>query len=111
MTYYKNIDTNEIWELGEIKAIYDSEYDLQKEYDSFSAYLNHLLALGQQKVGGIVETKKYSVTLVGGDDDGEEVFETDDLADAINYGYAHADDAPLGCSIFDRVADEEVIDW
>ena len=108
MTYYRNRATNAVWELSEIKQIYDTEYELQERYGSWLEYLEHLLSRG---LDGIEEIKRYAVSLCGGEDDGEEVFESDNLADAINFARTHTEDAPLGCSIFDRFDDKEVIDW
>lgn len=52
---YRNIDTNEIWTEEEIKEIYNSEASLQESHETFEEYLEYLLGLGRQKVGGIVE--------------------------------------------------------
>ena len=53
----------------------------------------------------------FSVFLVGGENDGQEVAVVDDLADAINAAYKFADMAELGAAIWDDEKDEEVIDW
>lgn len=52
---YRNFDTNEIWTEEEIREIYDCEESLQDNYKTFEEYLEHLLDLGKQQVGGIVE--------------------------------------------------------
>lgn len=52
---YRNIDTNEIWTREEIEEIYNSEESLQEEYGTFDEYLEHLLDLGRQRIGGVVE--------------------------------------------------------
>lgn len=52
---YRNIDTNEIWTKEEIEEIYNSEANLLEEYETFEEYLEHLLDLGRQGVGGVVE--------------------------------------------------------
>lgn len=55
MKTYRNIDTNETWTMEEIEEIYDSEESLQEEYGTFDEYLEHLLDLGRQRIGGVVE--------------------------------------------------------
>jgi hypothetical protein len=52
---YRNIDTNEIWTREEIEEIYNCEESLQEEYGTFDEYLEHLLDLGRQRIGGVVE--------------------------------------------------------
>lgn len=54
---YKNFDTNEIWTETEIRESYEQlkwEPELE-QFESFDDYLDYLLELGRQKVGGIVE--------------------------------------------------------
>lgn len=52
---YKNFDTNELWTREEIEAGYNSEPDLIDKYPTFEEYLEYLLDLGRQRVGGIIE--------------------------------------------------------
>lgn len=59
MKAYKNLDTGEIWTedeiFGEVKLIYEGEPSLTDEYPTFEEYLDHLLDLGRQGIGGLIE--------------------------------------------------------
>ena len=57
MKKYRNIDTNEIWMEEEIRAEYDADYELAERYESFEDYMDYLLDLGRQKIGGLVEVE------------------------------------------------------
>ena len=52
---YRNIDTNEIWTADEIREIYEAEESLKEQYGTFEQYLEYLLTIGGQKIGGVVE--------------------------------------------------------
>ena len=52
---YIDFDTGEKYTLDELKAIYHQQED-EMQYDSFEDYLDNALALGRQKIGGLVET-------------------------------------------------------
>ena len=52
---YRNFDTGEIWTEEEIREAYECESDLQENYETFEEYLEYLLHLGKQAIGGIVE--------------------------------------------------------
>lgn len=55
MKRYMNLDTGEIWTEEEIRFEYNREQNLQETYSSFKKYLEYLLDLGKQKIGGIEE--------------------------------------------------------
>ena len=55
MTIYMDFDTGEKYTLDELKTIYNQQED-EMRYDSFEDYLDNALALGRQKIGGLVET-------------------------------------------------------
>jgi len=52
---YRNFDTNELWTEKEIKEAYEAEESLKENYGTFAEYLEHLLDLGRQRIGGIIE--------------------------------------------------------
>lgn len=52
---YTSLDTGETWTTEEIEEIYNAEESLHDTYGTFEEYLNHLLDLGRQKIGGIIE--------------------------------------------------------
>lgn len=51
---YKNFDTGEEYTLDELKATY-KQFENEMQYDSFEDYLEKMLDLGRQKIGGLVE--------------------------------------------------------
>lgn len=57
MKTYRSFDTNEIWTEEEIMEEYEGIPELIEQYPNFSEYLEHLLDLGRQRVGGIVEVE------------------------------------------------------
>lgn len=60
MKLYKNIDTNEIWTLEEIKDSYESvKYEISDEPEEFEDYLDDLLQKGYAGQGGLVETNIF----------------------------------------------------
>lgn len=65
MKQYRNIDTNEIWTEDEIRDEYESIFSTDSEfaekYPTFEDNLEHMLDLGRQRVGGIVEAYWYAV--------------------------------------------------
>ena len=69
MKEYKNIDTNEIWTEDEIRYEYNHEAELQEQYSTFEEYMDHLLDLGRQKIGGLVERGKKWYAVLENDDD------------------------------------------
>lgn len=52
---YKNFDTGELWTREEIEAEYNRSPELAEVHGTFDDYLDFLLDLGKQKVGGVVE--------------------------------------------------------
>lgn len=56
MRKYMNLDTGEVWTEEEVREAYE---DLKGEldYNNFEEYLDHLLSLGAQKIGGLVEVE------------------------------------------------------
>jgi len=60
MKTYRNIDTNEIWTLEEIKEAYEqTKWDTYPDGDfpEFEDYLDELLAQGRAGTGGLVEVE------------------------------------------------------
>lgn len=55
MKQYMNFDTGEIWTEDEIREVYEGIPGCIDDYPTFEDYLEYLLDLGRQKVGGIVE--------------------------------------------------------
>lgn len=54
---YMNIETGEIFSEEEVRKLYEQfswEDDLRK-YNDFSEYLDHMLELGRNRQGGLVE--------------------------------------------------------
>lgn len=68
MKMYRVIDTNEICSEEEIRASFE-HYKREPEIGNttFEDYLEHLLDLGRQKVGGIEPAKWYAVQETGED--------------------------------------------
>ena len=56
---YKDFDTGEEYTLDELKTIYNQQED-EMQYDSFEDYLYNALALGRQKIGGLVEIEDHA---------------------------------------------------
>lgn len=56
---YMDFDTGEVWTEEEIQEVYKAEYELREQYPTFDDYLEHLIDLGKQKVGGIVEIENW----------------------------------------------------
>ena len=59
MTMYKDFDTGEEYTLEELKSIYN-RFEDEMQYDSFGDYLDNALALGRQKIGGLVEIEDHA---------------------------------------------------
>ena len=60
MMKYRNLDTNEIWMLEEIKEAYeqfkqDISNETMFEIKTVEDYINYLLDLGRRKEGGLEE--------------------------------------------------------
>lgn len=53
-TKFKNIESGEIWSYEEIKEAYDQFKD-EMRYDSVEEWIDELLSLGRQGIGGMVE--------------------------------------------------------
>lgn len=54
MMRYKNLDTGEIWSEDEVRKSFEMFAD-EINYNTFEDYLDHLLELGRNKEGGLVE--------------------------------------------------------
>lgn len=52
---YMDFDSGELWTLDEIKDIYYANDEDFQVYASFDDYLNYLLLLGKQRIGGLIE--------------------------------------------------------
>lgn len=99
---YMDINSGEIWTEEEIKETYEQFKDeMPTTFESFEEYLDFLLKLGREKIGGFVkvEDMPYIVYACGGEMDGEELFCTDYDEDAFRYARNHQDDHPLGVFI------------
>ena len=59
MTIYMDFDTGEEYTLEELKTIYNQFKD-EMQYDSFEDYLEKMLDLGRQKIGGLVEIEDHA---------------------------------------------------
>lgn len=55
MKKYMNFDTGEVWTEDELREVYEGIPELIDDYPAFEDYLEYLLDLGRQKVGGIIE--------------------------------------------------------
>lgn len=114
---YRDFDTGEYFTKEEIKTTYE-QFDGETEWNSFDDYLEQELRIGREKIGGLIEAERYEVFWVGGDRDGETLFEADNEADAINkaleLSQEHEDEfdpAYGGIAIVDRLTNREVVDW
>lgn len=56
---YKDFDTGEKYTLNELKATY-KQFENEMQYDSFEDYLEKMLDLGRQKIGGLVEIEDHA---------------------------------------------------
>lgn len=56
---YKDFDTGEEYTLDELKATY-KQFENEMQYDSFEDYLEKMLDLGRQKIGGLVEIEDHA---------------------------------------------------
>ena len=59
MTIYMDFDTGEKYTLDELKVIYHQQED-EMQYDSFEDYLEKMLDLGRQKIGGLIEIEDHA---------------------------------------------------
>ena len=114
---YKDFDTGEYFTKEELEKAYDQLED-EMEYEDFDEYLDSMLGQGRQKTGGLIEEDRYEVFWVGGERDGETLFEADNEADAINkaleLSQEHEDEFDPqfgGIAIVDRLTNREVVDW
>ena len=58
MKTYKNLDTNEIWTMEEVKEAYEQfKYEISDAPVDFEEYLDNLLAQGRAGTGGLVEVE------------------------------------------------------
>lgn len=56
---YKDFDTGEEYTLDELKTTY-KQFEDEMQYDSFEDYLEKMLDLGRQKIGGLVEIEDHA---------------------------------------------------
>ena len=56
---YKDFDTGEEYTLDELKATY-KQFENEMQYDNFEDYLEKMLDLGRQKIGGLVEIEDHA---------------------------------------------------
>lgn len=54
--FYMNLDTGRIFSLKEVKESYE-QFEDELNYDSFDDYLDKMLDLGRQGIGGLVEVE------------------------------------------------------
>lgn len=59
MTIYMDFDTGEEYTLDELNATY-KQFENEMQYDSFEDYLEKMLDLGRQKIGGLVEIEDHA---------------------------------------------------
>lgn len=59
MTIYMDFDTGEKYTLDELNTIYNQQED-EMQYDGFEDYLEKMLDLGRQKIGGLVEIEDHA---------------------------------------------------
>lgn len=57
MKYFIDFDSNELYTLDEMKTAFESVRDEIKDND-FESYLERLLLLGRDKIGGVVEVNE-----------------------------------------------------
>lgn len=56
MKEYKNFDTGEIWTEEEIKKEYEAfRCEMEDDFGCFEDYLDHLLDMGRNRTGGLIE--------------------------------------------------------
>ena len=56
MKTYRDINTGEVWTEDEIRKAFEAfRYEMKETYDSFEEYMDEMLRLGRDKVGGLVE--------------------------------------------------------
>lgn len=61
MKKFRNINTNEIWTMDEVKESYEQfKYEISDDPISFEDYLDNLLDQGNQGAGGLVEVELYT---------------------------------------------------
>ena len=51
---YKNIDTNEVYTLDELKESFE-QFKHEMSFDTFEDYMDHFLRMGREGTGGFVE--------------------------------------------------------
>ena len=56
---YKDFDTGEEYTIDELKVTY-KQFENEMQYDSFEDYLEKMLDLGRQKIGGLVEIEDHT---------------------------------------------------
>ncbi len=52
---YRNFDTGERWTELELIDIYEQTPEVHEDYPTWESYLEHMLNLGKQGIGGLVE--------------------------------------------------------
>lgn len=61
---YENIDTGVIWSEQEIVDGYICNEDLWEKYPTFDEYMENLLNLGKQRIGGLIEVEHEIIDMV-----------------------------------------------
>lgn len=52
---YMSFDTEEICTEEEIRVVYNGEPELLERFPNFDDYMDYLMGLGRDKIGGIIE--------------------------------------------------------
>lgn len=52
---YMDLDTGERWTELELIEIYEQTPEVHEDYSTWESYLEHMLNLGRQGIGGLVE--------------------------------------------------------
>lgn len=55
MKKYMDFDSGEIWTLSELEKAFDEQRGELENYENFEEYFDHMISLGMQKIGGLVE--------------------------------------------------------
>lgn len=54
---YEAIDTGELWTETEVRQAYEEVWEVHEDYPTFEEYLENQLAMGRQRIGGLVEVE------------------------------------------------------
>lgn len=95
---YMCFDTGFFWTEEEIREGYDGDYDLQNDYPTFEEFFEHLLDLGKQKIGGLVEVDHLYIVCDEGRNGWGDIFiseflDKDDAIEEAEYQWYHLTDA------------------